>query len=138
MKSECWDEETQRELDEEEQASEDCGCLEMDSLRAELERVKGKLEMSHNAIRELQSVMGENRAIDLAAQLDTATQLAADLLEEITSLKGMAVELEKVIRDADEWVSDSKWIKGECAWCGNFKDKGHAPDCARQAILGKG
>jgi hypothetical protein len=57
-----------------------------------------------------------------------STNLFVDaLLEENRLLRGA---LEKV-----EWVPDaSGWIV--CAWCDNFQEHWHKPDCVRQAALG--
>ena len=64
----------------------------------------------------LMEALGDN--ICLKHDLKTATQLAADRLEEITALKRRAGELEKVL-EAVEWVPQSYngTTRLICAWC---------------------
>lgn len=67
-------------------------------------------------------------------QLDEAQALAADRLEEITALKGRAGELVSFIKER-EWSFQGHCPEPECY---RTKKDGHADNCPRQAILGKG
>lgn len=100
---------------------------------------EGSLSVRYALRREIEQALG------ITPGMTNNDALRAGLAA-ITSLRADCDRLRAVVAQV-EWINYGPGdgmcsIPGECyescPWCGCSRDEGHAPDCARQAALGRG